>query len=67
MRDLAARFFAKYRDRLAAGQPQLSNPTRKTVLERVIEELDAERISEAAAIDRIATQGFNDVVPRFHR
>jgi 5-methylcytosine-specific restriction endonuclease McrA len=66
MEELARSFFVLYRDRLASGQPQQSNPGRKTVLERVVEEGNAGTITEDQAITRVEKQGFNDVVPRFH-
>jgi len=66
MTDLAQAFFQRYRDRLVNGKPQLSNPDRKTVLERVIKAYNAGDLTEAAAIDRVERQGFSDVVPRFH-
>jgi len=66
MTELAQDFFHRYRDRLASGKPQLSNPDRKTVLERVVAAYTAGTLTETAAIDRVERQGFSDVVPRFH-
>lgn len=66
MNELAAAFFRRYRERLATGQPQLSNPARKTLLERTVDAYHAGTLTELAAIEQVARQGFNDVVPRFH-
>jgi hypothetical protein len=66
MHDLARSFFVQYRERLASGQPQLSNPRQQTVLERVVDAYNRGELSEDAAIDRVERQGFTDVVPRFH-
>jgi 5-methylcytosine-specific restriction endonuclease McrA len=66
MPELAEAFFQRYVDRLASGQPQQSNPARKTVLERTVEAYQAGQLTEAAAVEHVARQGFNDVLPRFH-
>jgi 5-methylcytosine-specific restriction endonuclease McrA len=66
MHELAIAFFAQYRERLATGHPQLANPARKTVLERAVEAARTGALSEEAAIEQVARQGFGDVVPRFH-
>lgn len=66
MDELAVAFFHRYRERLTNGQPQLSNPARKTVLERTVEAYHAGTLTESAAIEQVARQGFNDVVPHFH-
>lgn len=64
--DLARHFFHAYRERVAGGQPQQSIPGRRTLLERVAEEHKTGLLTEAQAVDRVARQGFNDVIPRFH-
>src|SRR5262249_12448911 len=66
LHELAAAFFRQYRQRLAGGQPQLSNAARKTVLERVVEAYDVGDLTEAAAVQGVARPGFGDVLPRFH-
>jgi 5-methylcytosine-specific restriction endonuclease McrA len=66
MNELAASFFRRYLERLAHGLPQLSNPARKTVLERTVEAYHTGTLTESAAIEQVARQGFTDVVPRFH-
>ncbi len=65
--ELATAFFHRYRERLGnGGQPQQTNTTRKTVLERVVEAYHSGLLLEEAAIVQVARQGFGDVVPRFH-
>jgi hypothetical protein len=64
--ELADAFFRRYLDRLANGQPQQSNPDRKTVLERTVEAYRAGELTETAAVEQVARQGFQDVLPRFH-
>jgi 5-methylcytosine-specific restriction endonuclease McrA len=66
MHELARAFLVRYRDRLASGLPQQSNPQRKTVLERIVAAYQAGDLTEAAGVQRVAQQGFDDVVPRFH-
>lgn len=64
--ELAQAFFVRYRDRLVNGLPQQSNPARKTVLERTVAAYQTGQLTETAAIEQVARQGFGDVVPRFH-
>jgi 5-methylcytosine-specific restriction endonuclease McrA len=66
LHELAAAFFQRYCERLANVHPQLSNPARKTVLERTVDAYGAGSLTETAAIEQVARQGFDDVVPRFH-
>jgi hypothetical protein len=66
MPELADAFFHRYLARFANGQPQQSDPSRKTVLERTIEAYRAGQLTETAAVEQVARQGFNDVVPGFH-
>lgn len=65
---LAEAFLAEYEERLADGsdRPQLLTPGRLTVLERIVAELNLGAIDRSEAIDRVARDGFGDVVPRFH-
>ena len=65
--ELAEDFFEQYRERLKNGMPQLNLPNRLTVMERVIKNYDLGRISRAEAIDKVAKEAFNDVIPRFHK
>src|SRR5262245_37890689 len=66
MLDLADAFFQRYRTRLAGGRPQLSNSTRKTVLERAVEACHTGRLTDSEAVEHVAREGFGDVLPRFH-
>jgi hypothetical protein len=66
MHDLAEAFFDAYRTRLESGKPQLVLPNRLTVMERVVREYRAGRLTRDQAIDRVEQQAFGDVVPRFH-
>ena len=65
--DLSRRFLNEYKSRIETnGMPQQSNPGRKTKLERIIDEQKVNLIDEGQAIWKVANEGFNDVVPRFH-
>lgn len=66
MVELAAAFFHRYQQRLVSGKPQQTNPQRRTRLERVVQAYNAGQLTETQAIERVARQGFSDVVPRFH-
>jgi hypothetical protein len=66
MNGLAQAFFHRYRQRLANGLPQQTNPARKTVLERAVEAYQRGNLTETAAIELVERQGFSEVVPRFH-
>ena len=55
-----------YIERLKSNyNPQQSNPSRKTKMERIIDSLNKGIIDYNDAINSVATDGFNDVVPRF--
>jgi hypothetical protein len=55
-----------YIERLKSNyNPQQSNPSRKTKMERIIDSLNKGIIDYNDAINLVATEGFNDVVPRF--
>jgi hypothetical protein len=45
--------------------PQQSNPSRKTKMERIIDSLNNGKIDYEEAVNLVATEAFNDVVPRF--
>ena len=66
MNELAQAFFHEYRQRLANGLPQQTNPARKTLLERAVEAYQRGELTQTAAIERVEREGFSDVVPRFH-
>jgi 5-methylcytosine-specific restriction endonuclease McrA len=66
MPELAEAFFDLYHARLQTGKPQLAQPNRLTVMERIVAAHNAGRLTRAAAIDRVAREAFGDVLPRFH-
>jgi hypothetical protein len=65
--ELSERFLRLYRERLknGSGNPQQGDPTRKTKMERIISALDIGKLSETEALETVAREAFNDVVPRF--
>jgi 5-methylcytosine-specific restriction endonuclease McrA len=63
---LSKTYLDEYRSRLANNPlPQQANPSRLTVMEQIVRSLVNERISYDEAIQQVAQQAFNDVVPRF--
>lgn len=64
--DLSAMFLNQYIIKLRDNPlPQQSNPSRLTFMERVVNELNAGRLSQGNAIDRVSERGLRDVVRRF--
>lgn len=64
--EIAELFLDQYIHRLeSASMPQQGNPHRLTVMERVVRELQLGKISRGEAINRVADQGLENVVPRF--
>ena len=64
--ELSDSFLNQYIARLDGRQmPQQGNPTRLTVMERVVHELESQSISYTEALDRVAKKGLENVVPRF--
>jgi len=64
--ELAEAFYSQYKHRLADYQmPQQSNPGRMTKLERIVKQVDIGHITDDEAINRVASEGFKDVIPRF--
>lgn len=64
--ELSASFFDEYKKRLTANpMPQQATRGRLTVLERIVQDESMGRITTTEAIDRVSTDGFKDVVPRF--
>jgi len=64
--ELAESFLNQYIQRLGDGSmPQQGNPTRLTVMERVVKELQVGTITHTKAIERVADKGLENVVPRF--
>ncbi len=66
MPELAEVFFDLYAERLTAGRPQLAHAGRLTVMERVVALYRLGRLDRDAAIERVAAEAFDDVLPRFH-
>ena len=66
MPELAESFFDVYRQRLLDGKPQLQNPARVTVMEKVVMQYNAAQLTRTEAIEKVAREAFNDVIPRFH-
>ena len=60
-------FLDNYIDRLKSNQlPQQNNPSRKTVMERIVDSLLTKKISYNEAVTKVGTDAFNDVIKRFH-
>lgn len=64
--ELAEAFFDVYQARLEQNRPQLDHPNRQTVMEQVVALYKLGKLSRSDAIDRVAAEAFNDVIPRFH-
>ena len=63
---LSKTFFDNYVSRLKnKSYPQQNNPSRKTVMERVVDSFRVGKINYNEAISKVATDAFNDVIPRF--
>lgn len=63
---LSESFLDNYIERIGKNPtPQQSNPSRKTVLERIVTQLNLGVIDKEEAILRVSQEGLNDVVPRF--
>jgi len=64
--ELADSFLNQYIDRIQqTSLPQQNTPHRRTVMERVVRQLTNNQISHQEAADIVATEGLNDVIPRF--
>ncbi len=67
--EVLSEFFLKaYITRLQKDNPlpQQANPTRLTVVERIVAGIKAGRLSLDEAVREISRKAFNDVIPRFH-
>ncbi len=65
--ELSATFLQEYIKRLKTSpMPQQAIPTRLTIMERIVKELEAGLISYDEAVARVSDQGLVHVVPRFH-
>lgn len=64
--ELSQAFLQQYLTRLSDNDmPQQGTPSRLTVLERIIKELEVSAISYDEAVRRVATDGLKNVIPRF--
>ena len=64
--DLSREFLQQYLDRLAQeNRPQQANPTRKTKMERIVTRYLGGAIHLDQAVQEVAREGFEDVIPRF--
>ena len=65
---LSEEFLRQYKDRLdqESAMPQQINPTRLTVMERIIMRMNNGSLTETEAIEEVGRDAFNDVIPRFH-
>jgi hypothetical protein len=66
MPELANAFLEAYRTRLATPRRQMLVSGRRTLMERVVAGLSAGTLEHHQAVEIVARQGFNDVIPRFH-
>lgn len=66
MPELAEAFLDVYQTRLAEPRPQINIPGRRTLMETVVAGLTADTLERHQAVEIVAREGFNDVVPRFH-
>ena len=63
---LSQGFLDAYIERIdKTGMPQQATSGRLTKMERIVSQLNLEQINYDQAVDLVATEGFNDVVPRF--
>ena len=64
---LAKHFFEAYQHRLSNddAMPQQGNPNRWTKMERTIRNFKLGRLSQTKAVEEVAHDAFNDVIPRF--
>lgn len=66
--ELSNEFFGQYLQRLSIEDPmpQLENPGRLTVMERIVQKYKAGRIDRGAAVEEVGKEAFGDVIRRFH-
>src|SRR5689334_13179098 len=60
---LSHEFLQQYLQRLASGEamPQQSNPSRRTKMERIVAELQADKLSLDQAVGEVGRSAFEDV------
>ena len=65
---LSHEFLQQYLQRLTPGEamPQQSNPTRRTKMERIVAELQADKLTLDQAVGEVGRSAFEDVINRFH-
>ena len=64
---LSEEFLKQYKDRLdKEAMPQLTNPNRLTVMERIVMKINNGSITMTDAVDKVGREAFDDVIPRFH-
>lgn len=64
--ELTKSFLDQYKARLSQNpMPQQGNPTRLTVMERVVTGLNSNSLSKTKALDTVGTNGLDNVIPRF--
>jgi 5-methylcytosine-specific restriction endonuclease McrA len=65
--DLSREFLEHYQQRLnvAEPMPQLDNPSRKTVMERIVQSM-RHNLTLDQAVYEVGKSAFGDVLPRFH-
>ncbi|MDM9630221.1 HNH endonuclease [Robiginitalea aurantiaca] len=65
--ELSQTFFENYLERINnSNLPQQANPSRRTVMERIVNSYNLGEINRYQAIERVGQEAFNDVIPRFH-
>ena len=65
--ELSERYLQEYLKRLKTDpQPQQSNPSRLTKMERIVADIKTGKDSFDTAVVRVADEAFSDVIPRFH-
>jgi len=66
--DLSSEFLRQYRHRLnsANPMPQQAISSRRTVMEKVVSELQLGLLNETDAVEKVGIDAFNDVIHRFH-
>ena len=65
-KQLSKCFLDAYINRLdQTNMPQQGTVGKQSIMERIVKQLDLEKITYDQAIDMVGAEGFNDVVPRF--
>lgn len=63
---LSKSYFDNYLNRLKVqAKPQQSNPTRRTVMERIVNSYESGKLTYDQAVDKVGLDAFHDVIPRF--